>query len=114
VRMRWEGGPVPPFNRRHFGKLIAGAAAALPLTAAAARTTAATGEAADAAAPLTPTQMEQYRKTLPDQSKELDKLHSFDLGYGYEPDFIFRAVGPRQPAARTSARKPVRKKVKHG
>lgn len=100
---------MPSFNRRHFGKLIAGAAAALPLTAAAARSGAATDDKA-AAAPLTPDQMAQYRKRLPDQSKELDKLHSFDLGYGYEPDFIFRAVGSN----RSRKAVPAQKKAKHG
>ena len=108
---------MPSFNRRHFGKLIAGAAAALPLTAAATRTAAATDEKAGTAAavtPLTPEQMEEYRKALPDQAKELDKLHHFDLGYGYEPDFIFRAVGPahRPAAGRTRARKATSTKVK--
>ncbi len=87
---------MPPFNRRHFGKLIAGAAAAIPLTAAVSQTAAAIDEkpgAAAAATPLTPEQMEQYRKALPDKRKELDKLHGFNLGYGYEPDFVTRQLG---------------------
>lgn len=83
---------MPSFNRRRFGQILA-AAAALPLTAVPAQTVTSEEEAA-VATPLTPAQMEQYRKALPDQSKQLDKLRSFDLGYGYEPDFIFRAVAP--------------------
>lgn len=106
---------MPSFNRRHFGKLIAGAAAAVPL--AAARRTAATDEHASAvaaAAPLTPEQMAQYRKTLPDQLKALDKLHSFELGYGYEPDFIFRAAGPDGNAAPVRAHRAAQKKGENG
>lgn len=108
---------VPPFNRRTFGKLIAGAAALPALTAA--RKIPATDDKTGGtapAAPLTAEQMEQYRKTLPDRSKELDKLHSFHLGYGYEPDFIFRAVSPNQSRRprRASTKTAGQPKVKHG
>ena len=96
---------MPSFNRRHFGKLIAGAAAAIPLAAAAPRTAAEADEKpAAAATPLTPEQMEQYRKALPDQRKELDKLHGFNLGYGYEPDFIWRRLGDALSRVRVPCR----------
>ena len=86
---------MPSLPRRRFGQLVV-AAASLPLLAAAAPPVSAPGDAP--ASPLTPAQMEQYRKGLPETQAELKTLHQFPLGYGDEPDFTFSAVGP-VPAA---------------
>jgi len=51
--------------------------------------------ATDAASPLTPSQMEQYRKTLPDHAKSLTHLRQFPLAYDLAPDFVFRAAGTK-------------------
>ncbi|MHB8734814.1 MAG: hypothetical protein ACYC6M_05865 [Terriglobales bacterium] len=81
-------------SRRRLGSLagsMALGAWAAPALSRADVASAAPSAVTDAATPLTPSQMEQYRKTLPDHAKSLGHLHQFPLPYDLGPAFIFRA-----------------------
>mgnify|MGYP007135454425 CR=1 FL=1 len=66
-------------------------ALAAPALAVSGLASAAPSAVSDSATPLTPSQMEQYRTTLPDHAKSLAHLHQFPLPYDLGPAFIFRA-----------------------
>ena len=85
-------------SRRRLGSLVGSVALgtwAAPAFSVTAPATTTPALAAEAATPLTPSQMEQYRKTLPDHVKSLTHLRQFPLAYNLAPDFVFRAAGTK-------------------